>query len=470
MSSSIASTSDRLPLRANSQLYWWLMLVAVFIGAFALRWYYVSTAVVIHPIRGDAVQYHADAWNLVHHGVFSQTRPNSAVVKPDNYRDPGYPVLLAAWMRALGDGSAWYAAVLMTQAFLGALTAVLAMQIGSFWLTRKWALTVGIAIALWPHCVTINDYLLTETLFGFLVAAGLLALAAALRRETVLWFAGAGILFGMAALTNAIYVPAGCVLALTLACVFRKQINKRHLFIFALCSLLLPAAWGARNSQLGDTTGSSDRAMQNLVQGAWPQYHSAYLAAIRGNPAAKATLHAIDDDTQFMLQDPAAGLHRLMQRMAMHPVRYLEWYLLRKPRVLWGWRIRIGQGDIYVYPTLNSPFETQPILRAWTALCHVVNVWILLLGLVGLVVAFKKAWAAHARSADQGSSVAVAAIAIYVTVVYCIFQTDPRYSIPFRSVEWLLACTALAVAVPAVRSLLKRKRELAATSETAEEK
>jgi len=97
--------------------------LAVIVFALSLRWYYLATAVVSDPVRGDAVEYYNYAWNLLNRHVFSMSPPGSEVVTPDSYRDPGYPLLMAVWMAITNDLDRWYAGVLLTQAALGALVA-----------------------------------------------------------------------------------------------------------------------------------------------------------------------------------------------------------------------------------------------------------------------------------------------------------------------------------------------------------
>ena len=110
---------------SSNRWFWPLALFAITLLALVLRVYYVRTAVVDHPVRGDATQYYAYAWNLSQHGVFAKDAPGAATITPDNYRDPGYPLFLSVWMKALGSADAWYAAVLLCQALLGALAVIL---------------------------------------------------------------------------------------------------------------------------------------------------------------------------------------------------------------------------------------------------------------------------------------------------------------------------------------------------------
>jgi hypothetical protein len=436
---------------SRDRRFWSLVLLAVALLALVLRIYYVRTAVVDHPIRGDAAQYYAYALNLNLHGVFSKDSPDAATITPDNYRDPGYPLFLSVWMKAVGWADTWYAVVLLSQALLGALTVMLTAQLGRYWLAPHWAIVAGLLIAVWPHCITITGYLLSETLFGFLCALGVLLCAVGCRRENPWCAVAAGLVLGAAALTNAVLLPFGIVLAGFLA--WRKLAPRKICVALAMGALLLPGAWAIRDMQLASPiagNSSKARALETLVVGTWPDYDSAWRDSISGDAAAKAsaqvTLHMVDVEYAAMQTSLMQGAQMILQRFGENPWRYIVWYLLEKPYALWGWDIQIGQGDIYVYPTAKAPFQVNSVWIALAAVCRALNLPLFLLALASLFFAWSRrnwlgAWDA------QGSRAALAAVIClpaFATLVYTALQAEPRYSIAFRPFEILLAVTTMA--------------------------
>jgi 4-amino-4-deoxy-L-arabinose transferase-like glycosyltransferase len=352
-------------------------------------------------------------------------------------------------MKIFRARGAWYAAVLLCQALLSALTVPLAMQLGRRWLSWRWAMGVGILIAIWPHNIAIASNLLSETLFGFLCALAMLLTAYARDRGSAGWSIAAGLSFGTAALTNAILLPFGILLALYLA--WRHLVPRRVWLSLCIASLLLPCAWAVRNHQLPPQASghsSTDRALQNLVQGSWPAYHKAYALLAHGDQRGTPIFHAIDVEYQLLRRSPVAGARAILHRLGKHPLRYLVWYTIEKPWALWSWEIRVGQNDIYVYPAANSPFDTQPVMRALEALCHTINPLLAALALMCLIVSVAR-FMQHGRQAEQGGAAleAVLLLLVYVTLVYSTLQTDPRYSIPFRSFEMLLAMTSCSLLI-----------------------
>jgi len=450
---------------------WPLALLAITLFALILRWYYVSTAIVVGPIRGDATQYYAYAWNLLHHGIFSKDIPGAASTIPDSYRDPGYPLFLALWMKLSGtatDGSwwagdFWYASVLLSQAVLGALTVTFTTLLGRYWLSPRWAIGAGLLMAIWPHSITINSDLLSETLFSFLCALGLLLCAIAFRRKSPFLAGTAGVVLGAAALTNAILLPFGMLLAGFLA--LRKLAPRKICMALAIGSLLLPGTWAVRNTQISaPMQGSSqnDRAFQNFVQGSWPNFHSAWRASIFGDAAAKAqariALQAIDDEIGLLQGSPTEGAQAIMQRFSKRPLHYFAWYFFEKPYSLWGWGVQIGQGDIYVFPTKNAPFQNNRAWLALVAICSAFNWVLMLLALASPFFGWarQRGEAALSLQANRAVLAMVIGLLIFMTLVYTALQAEPRYSIPFRPFEMLLSITTIS----AITTAWQRSRAL----------
>lgn len=420
---------------------WWLLLVGLGLFALGIRYYYVTHAQVFQPVnqpnvRADAVEYYNYAFNLATHGVFSKAPPGTSPLTGDSFRDPGYPVFLAGWMKMFGQWDSWYAAVLLSQALLSALTVVLMLALARRWMPLGWLAAAGVLMAVWPHSVAMSSYLLSETLFGFLVALGLVLLRVALDRQRAGWAAASGIGFSLAALTNAVLIPFAPLLALYLF--VRKKANGIFCASLAIAALAVISPWAMRNSLIhgtGKDSSSSGRALINLVQGSWPSMHSAYQASMKHDPDGTIIMKAIERESAVMKESPRAGLALIAHRMASRPGHYLWWYL-SKPALLWDWDIRIGQGDVYVYPTRNSPFKSNVAFRAVEALCRSLNPWLFVLAMAGSVMALLPRQQAQEDRATAGLML------LFVTLVYSILQAEPRYSVPFRGLEIALSIFA----------------------------
>lgn len=410
----------------------WIIIVAT-VAALALRCWFVATAIVDVPVRGDAHEYVVYATNLVRFHVFSGATGNMPLL-PDSYRDPGYPTFLALWIASIADTADRYLMVAYVQAILGALTVTAYLLMARRWMTAPWLSVAAILLAIWPHSITMPAYLLSETLLGFLVATGLACLSEGWAQKQTSYLIAGGLLFGCAGLTNAVAAPF-LPLAAGLGWLLRPQM-RRQLFVVLTASLLLPACWTIRNLTLeGAKSSSSSRAMINLVQGSWPEYHDAWHAALRREPAGVAMNARIDKAVSVAVDSRQAGLADIGQRIRSKPLYYAGWYV-SKPWLLWGWDMRIAAAPLYVFPTRNSPLDAWAPARAAVRATKAGNAWIALAALLGCLLAI--------TTRSSRFMILPALLLLYVTGVYGAFQSEPRYSIPFRGTECVLAVAGIA--------------------------
>lgn len=417
----------------------WALLVLVGCFALALRLYYVTHVVMFQPAnapgaKGNAVQYYNYARNLVQHGVFSADPVGTLHPIGDSFRDPGYPAFLAAWMEIFPQWDSWYASIIFSQAVLSAATVVLWLIIGRRWMPSGWLLVAGVLMAVWPHSISMSSHLLSETLYGFLVALAMPVFAVCMDKPTVRWAVISGICFSLAAFTNSVLLPFATLLVIYLA--VRRQMPPKAAFALIATMVCFMTPWIIRNSmQRADQPSSGDRAFMNLVQGSWPLYHSAYTTSvITHDPQATQVEEQIDREVAAIEASRREGLSMMWRRMATHPGYFILWYL-KKPALLWDWSIRVGLGDIYVYVTYHSPFDAQPAWRAVEAICHTCNMLIAVLALAGCLLAL---W----RSKANKETTAVALLLLFITCVHSLLQAEPRYSIPYRGAELMLAVWA----------------------------
>src|SRR5207253_2198277 len=84
---------------AGSRIFWIVILLLV--GGY-FRVTAVQETEVVTPVRADALEYYMSAHNLVHHGIYSRSTVTLndpvAIPKPDAYRWPGMPLMIAPFM------------------------------------------------------------------------------------------------------------------------------------------------------------------------------------------------------------------------------------------------------------------------------------------------------------------------------------------------------------------------------------
>jgi 4-amino-4-deoxy-L-arabinose transferase-like glycosyltransferase len=413
-----------------------LIALGLCLVGWALREMYLLGAVVAQPISGDSLEYWRYAWNLVHHGVFSLQAPSPQPPVPDAWRGPGLPVLLAWCLHQGEDG-----ALLRAQQWLvlmGTALVPLTIALGRAWLSRPLALAAGAIVAVWPHLVVFSTVTMSETPFAMTLLATSLALAQAGRRASIGLASMAGVFAGLAVLVNPVFELFPFVLAVLLLLRGKGRIALAYLLAFALVA----GAWSLRNTRMPPGHDAAERVRTNLVQGSWPLFHAAWNNRDT-EPMAARYMQAIDAEITRMRAAPRAALHDMGARFASEPGAYACWYLLEKPYLLWDWSIRIGPGDIYMFRTERSPFERVPVLHGLKVLARVVNPFLFALALLAACVALFRGLRLRGRVED-GDAVLLqmGLLFFYLTAVHVVLQAEPRYSIPYRPFEMLLAVTA----------------------------
>jgi 4-amino-4-deoxy-L-arabinose transferase-like glycosyltransferase len=414
-----------------------IVIVLTMLG-FYVRAAYNQETTVIDPIRVDASEYVTYGYNLWRHGVFSLD--TSPTPRPDSFRGPGYPLLIAAALRWSGPQKA-YATILMAQIVLSGLLIPLTYFIGVHLLRPSTAAIAAAAVALSPHLIAMTGYLLSETLLAFLVLASLWLFLEATRRNSLALHTVTGMLFGMAYLTTetTLFLP----ILLYGARFWRQWRTKsamgkrRALSIGLAVFLVFPLGWSLRAALVvsGDSPNTRQRAVAVLAQGSYPGF-------VYQSEAYKYYPYREDPQQPEFSSSLERFVSIFYERFSQRPIRYLSWYLFEKPYYLWSWNILQGQGDVYVYPVKKSFFEAfswAKALHTLMRLLHPVAVVLALMGVFGWIAGrfyIKVKGAGDPTPAPQTTMLIVLA---YFTALHALFAGLPRYSIPLRPELYLVA-------------------------------
>jgi hypothetical protein len=137
-------------------------------------------------------------------------------------------------------------------------------------------------------------------------------------------------------------------------------------------------------------------------------------------------------------QDHSAFYRELARRIADEPVHYLHWYFIQKPLDLWGWKILVGDGDVYVFPVNSSIYQSSKIALVSLVIMKQLHFWLFGLAILGIFLAL--------RDPDSRSREALFlnyALLIYTSAVFVVLHADARYSVPMRPEMYLCAIYAI---------------------------
>lgn len=145
-------------------------------------------------------------------------------------------------LRSLFGNSAW--AIWIFNGLIGSLTAVFCYLTARLFFKQPAAFTAGIIAAVFPDFILYGAVPLAETLFVFMLAAGVYFAAKTWLDKKWGYAVAAGIAFGLAALTREVAL----LLPMVIALVFLKRIGWKKSLLLAGCAFLAIAPWTIRNA------------------------------------------------------------------------------------------------------------------------------------------------------------------------------------------------------------------------------
>ncbi len=418
------------------------MLLVILVIALIMRLVMVDETVVNAPVRADAAEYFSYAYNLRHHSSYSKVRPweqgGQSKPVPDNHRNPGYVFFLTPFVTGLPD-TTMLQRIALVQAFISTLTVLLTFLLARQFLRVWWSLAVALLVALSPHLVAVNIYMLTESLFTFMLVLFTWAIGWLFRGERSGVAIIVGVLLGATVLVRPTVLYLVWFVLGYLLLMFRAQEKAFRLGLVLLLGFVLAyGPWMTRNLVMeGDTSGNS-LAVDTVHNGMYPGLMYKGLPESYGHPYT----HIPDFDS---VKSMSWVLEEVARRFREQPLTYAYWYFIEKPIIFLSWDIIQGMGDVFIYPVRTSPYQVSKPFIAVHAIMKQLHVPLNVLALAGILVAWlpRRTTGISWIAALQVRFCSV--VLIYFLLVHIAGTPLPRYAIPIRPLVYGLAIFSIMV-------------------------
>ncbi|WKJ90311.1 glycosyltransferase family 39 protein [Methylomonas montana] len=425
--------------------FWWAGLTGITVLSTILFFQVVSQTSIDGLIRGDTKDYLAYAFNLKTYGVYSHIWPEAAAAAPapDALRAPGYPFLLSLFVGT--DNETFpIAKVLFVQAALGVLTVIIYVLLYRRFLPTGWALAAGLMTAICPHLINASVYLLTESLFTFLLGAHLLILERAMRSAHFRWALLAGTLLALSFLVRPTsqYLILAYLAALLAWFRYVPRPHWKCVAYLVLPVILAAGAWSARN--VVETGRFSDPALTaNFLQ------HGMYINMMYENhPETYGYPYRYDPANQEIEGNTGKILEIIGQKFQQEPRRYLAWLLIGKPIQFFSWNLTESVGDAFIFAPTYSPYFDQELFAITHTVAKAFHPFLMFLGVIGACIAIFQA-------RKNTTAMLLAVVTFYFIAIHIIGAPFPRYSVPLRPISYGLAFFALHTATQHVWTRFK---------------
>jgi hypothetical protein len=391
---------------------------------------------VINPLRADAGNYFMYAYNLRYKHTYSREIGNmrdlNSPVTPDSLRSPGYPLFLTLFLDGLSFQS-FVHRVVIAQAVLSSLTIIVAFLLFKSFLPHAWALAASLLVAISPHLIIPNSFVITETLFCFLLLVIGYAMSLFASRPSPALALSTGVLIGLASLVRPILEYLPFLLGFWVLVQYRRQGGLHYGGALLIGFFLAFFPWILRNAITLGTFSDDTLLINFLHHGMYPDF------TFEGIPESRGYPYLFDPRSPAISRDIASVLTEILRRFQERPWEHLTWFLVKKPVFFWSWDDVQGIGDAFVYPVAISPYFSEVLFR-WTHFFMFVIHWPLVL-LAGL--ACLTAWlSSPGKTFPQRSRLVLrflSLVLISFTFIHMVGAPIQRYSFPLRPCLYSLA-------------------------------
>ena len=417
------------------------LVLIILLGAF-LRIDVSLHTTVINPLRADAGDYFSYAYNLRHDGVYSREKRFALPIQekeplPDAVRSPGYPLALMPFAGSIPSNKTVLDIILM-QAALGVLMIPLVFLLAKPFLPGAWPLLPALLVALSPKLITSGTYVLTETVFTFTLLLALVSLQKQFRHSEKLVYAVlSGALLGLASLTRPTlqyFLPVVLLLIFTR---LPTAMRRKQAITLTLGFLVVFTPWIIRNLiTLGITTDPT-LTISALLHGHYPDfmYHE--------RPESLGYPYAFDPNAGVIGSSISSVLQEIARLFRSEPIPYLRWYLVGKPIGFLSWGDVAAAGNIFTYPTLESPYFNTPFFMFTIAVMWFSHWFWVISALITTMFIWLPFFHRPIEENSRHSLQLLACVVLYFLAVHIVGFPIARYSIPLLPVLYVLASYAL---------------------------
>jgi 4-amino-4-deoxy-L-arabinose transferase-like glycosyltransferase len=391
---------------------------------------------VRRPLQSDASDYFYYAFNMSYHDTYSREISQSADAKykptPDAVRSPGYPLVLSFLIDG-PPGRKLIKKIQLFQMLVSTLTLILAFFFFKSFLPPLLGGVAALLMALSPHLIIFNSYILSETLFCFtLVLIGLLICRYV--RQPSWWFSIVlGSILGIGSLVRPSLQFFPLVLAIMLSIHYGRKAGLKLAFLILLGFILTMSPWYIRNIITLGKASDTSLMIKFLHHGLYPDFKYKQKQESYRRP------YKYDPRSEKISKNLISVFKEIKTRFRAHPLKHLEWFLIKKPALFWSWNTVQGHGDVFVYYVSNTPFSQNKTFQWTHRLMRIIHGPLVLMSFLGSLLVWIVPQSAKINDNIIFSVRFVGALLLYYTILHMIGVPFPRYSVPLRPFQYGMA-------------------------------
>ena len=375
------------------------------------------------------MRYHHTYSREINQSTDSKYKPT-----PDAVRSPGYPLAISLLINS-PPGKKLIKKIQLFQMLGSTLTLILAFFFFRFYLPSFFGGIAALLVALSPHLIIFNSYILSETLFCFtLVLIGFLICRYV--RQPSVWFSILlGSMMGIASLVRPSLQFFPLVMVIIVLIHYGRNTGLKLAFSILLGFILTISPWYIRNIVTLGKISDKSLMINFLHHGMYPDFKYQQQLESYRRP------YKFDPRSAEISTNVKSIFAEIKNRFRTEPGRHLIWFLLRKPAIFWSWDTVQGHGDISVYYISKTPFFEKKIFHWTHKFMRVLHGPLVILSLLGSLLVWIVPQPTSTRFNQNIIFVVrfVGALLLYYTILHMIGAPFPRYSVPLRPFQYGMA-------------------------------
>lgn len=426
------------------------LLLIVLLGSF-LRWTAVTETEVKGPIRADAAEYMGAAYNLVKYGVYSERsidKDDGEPPEPTAKRSPGFPLWASLFVNP-NDIEGSIDRILLGN-WLVSVASLFMLAFIFYRVLPYWASCAALSlVAISPHLININVYLLTEPLFTLGTTALLGGYWLVVTRPGVASALGLGVVLGLVNLVRPTLLLLAIPVVVFMALKLPSRERWKSCIAMLAISLVISLGWNVRNLiTIGDFSDS--RLTANFLHhGMYPGFEYEGRSYTFGDP------YRYDPKSGELSGNVPRILEEIGDRFQKEPESHLSWYLVGKPAFLYSWDIIAGFADIFIYPVEKTPYVTNRMFDTTNVISSYLHGPIIALAFLGVFFVWLPSFHPGINRSQRHFFQFVSLFLVCFTGFHVIGAPFPRYGIPVRPFVYLQAFFVLAGLYEHIKETMK---------------
>ena len=424
----------------NQKILFYVALFIIFILGFYLRLYAINHTYVDIPLRADAGDYYSYAYNMNKHGTYSNSRQSmrneNHIPKPDALRSPGFPFLVSIIAGNLPTNQQLLNITLFN-GFLSVITLLLTYKIASSAFPLFASFLIALFASISPHLINSNIYILTESLFTFLLVSAIWLSMLFLKnidRKRLLFLIG--IIIGLGTLTR----PSLQYFIIPLMLFFiykqkqstlKQKKNTILLMLFGFAIVVSP--WHVRNYISTGELSNDTLIINGLHHGMYPDFK------FKNQAQSYAFPYRFDPKSKEVSKSVHSIIYEIINRFKTEPARHLKWYFIDKPITFFSWNIIQGMGESFIYPIKYSPYFDKELFIKSNEIMRSLHYPIVILAVIASILIWIPFFNKILPSVTITIAQFLSLVLFYFILVHIIVAPFPRYSVPLRPVLYIMS-------------------------------